>query len=669
MVKVFLEESVELCITRLNTLIKGENRYKVLCPSEAFIKKLLAFYPHLATANLTTLSQLERELGNGFVPTEVAHIFPNFNLFCDPIIALMDYLKTLAEPERELVYDWLKREKIWAPKEATGETSRPYGTCLFFGSFSPKIGEELAQRFKPFFEDFIAIKRSFKPFRDVPLNSVKSYSVCNIQQEREYVRNAYNSGTNVIACHPENWLELFPSKHEVQRLQWIDYQEKATLGYLLPYLYTSNYDVEAREASIKALLDAQKCSGREDLLSLKNWLSLQDKTEELPFKLLDWPTEGLLGDFVRLLNASENSWNLPTFLESCPIKFTRRQFFAYLRRNVKHHAFEALIPWEDALYLPIKDGCFLHGVSEEPAHDAQCLSWFQEIEHRGGNLTVVIPELDEKSIPYTPLIPVTKASEVSESLPTESQKSSTFVLPPDCLKLSCKNWERFHVSPIRTWLDAILKAKKFDLIQPNTRARICGEWVHENLEFETQPKDLATWQASIVDKTRKRWQTLEKIFDKNVPVRLQQWHDWTRQLSLQMAQACSDLLDGSWSLQSEYILPKNVEHSGRIDLLATRANEASIVDFKTALDYAFTATKLNQGHGLQLLLYGRALEPYYKSIQLRVINGKCNNLVLDLNEISSNVQTIETWLKTIKGTGTYTDIPEETQDALPLCWQ
>lgn len=655
-------------MARLDTLIKAESHYKILCPSEAFIERLLTFCPHLPTANLTTLSQLEQELGNGFVPTEIVHIFSDHNPFCDPIIALIDYLKTLAESEQKLVCDWLKCEKIWTSELATGATLPIFKTCIFFGNFSPKTWNALAQRLKPFFENFVAIKRSFKPFRDVPLNSIKVHLVRNIQQEREYVRNAYHGSTNVIACHPENRLELFPSKHEVHRLQWIDYQERATLGYLLPYLYTSICDEKARGTSIKALLDAQKYSGREDLVSLKNWLSLQNETEKLPFTLLDWPMEGSLGDFVRLLNTSDSSWNLPTFLESCPIKFTRRQFFAYLRKNVKHYELEPLIPWEDALYLPIKNGCFLRGVSEAPEFDTQRLSWFQEIEHRGGSLTVVIPELDEKGIPYTPLIPITERAEVLEMLPAEAQKNSTFVLPPERLKLSCKNWERFRVSPIRTWLDAILKVKKFDLIQPNTRARICGEWVHENLEFETQPKNLKDWQASIENKAQKRWQKLEEIFDKKVPTRLQQWHDWTQHLSLRMAQACSDLLDGSWTLQSEYVLPKNAGHSGRIDLLATRAEEAVIVDFKTADDYAFTADKLNQGHGLQLLLYGRALEPYYKNILLRVVNGKCNNLVLDLNKITPNVQTIETWLKTIKTIGTYADIPEESQDALPLCW-
>ena len=206
------------------------------------------------------------------------------------------------------------------------------------------------------------------------------------------------------------------------------------------------------------------------------------------------------------------------------------------------------------------------------------------------------------------------------------------------------------------------------MIQSSTKAKICGEWVHENLGFETQPKNLETWQASIAEKAEKRWQTLELLFPEKVPDQLQQWHTRTYRLSLQMAQACNDLLDGSWKLQSEYVLPKNSENSGRIDLLATRSKEAVIVDFKTATDYTFTTGKLNKGHGLQLLLYGRALEPYCKSIQLRVINGNCDNLILDLHTISPEVNPIEAWLAEVKRTGIFTNLPEEKADTLPFCW-
>ena len=356
-------------------------------------------------------------------------------------------------------------------------------------------------------------------------------------------------------------------------------------------------------------------------------------------------------------------------LESCPITFTRRQFFAYLRRNTKHYLFGHLIPWEEALYLPIKNGHFLHGISENSESNEQRLAWFKEVENRGGALTIVVPELDEKGMPYVPLIPVVTKTEVTTQKVEKFDSAKEFILPKERLKFSCKNWERYRLSPVKTWLDVLLKTKKFDLIQPKTKARICGEWVHENLEFETQPKDLGAWQTSITQKAEKRWQTLEAIFTEKMPIQFQQWHTQTYHLSLQIAQACSDLLEGAWILQSEYVLPKSSKDSGRVDLLATRSHEAVIIDFKTAVDYTFTPGKINKGHGLQLLLYGRALESHYKKIQLRVINGNCANFILDLHTISPEVQDIEAWLKSVKGTGIYTDLPEENRNTLPLCWQ
>ena len=669
MVKVFLEESAELCMERLDTLIKEENSYRIVCPNETFIEKLVAFYPHLESKNLWTVSQLISELGFRPIPCEIANVFSLYSSFLDPTIHWMNGAKALSESEQKLAKNWLKNTGFVDWEDFSKDSANFCKMCIFFGPFNPGLLSELRSYWGPLFEKFFAIRRTFKLERNVQLTQIKGYSVRNIQQEREYIRNISEKNTNFIACHPESWLETFPSKNDHRHLRWLDYQEEGTLGYFLPYLYASNEDKDSRDANIKKLKNAQKYSHRDDLFSLKNWLSQQNETETLPLTRLNWPSKGTLGDFVQLLNACDNSWNLPKTLEYCPIEFSRRQFFAYLRSNAKHCTVKHLIPWEEALYLPIKNGCLLHGVSEDSESNTQRLSWFKEIISRGGSLTVVVPELDEKGMPYKPLIPnVVRIEETAQKIDS-SDSPKQFILPKDRLKFSCKNWERFHLSPVRTWLDVILKAKKFDLIQPNTKARICGEWVHENLEFTTQPKDLEAWKASIIEKAGKRWQVLEKIFAEKMPIQFQQWHTRTYHLSLQIAQVCSDLLDGSWTLQSEYVLPKNAENSGRIDLLATRSQEAVIVDFKTAVDYAFTPGQLNKGHGLQLLLYGRALEPYYERIQLRVINGNCANLTLDLHEISPEVRTIEAWLATIKRTGIYNDLPEEKRSTLPLCWR
>ena len=669
MVKVFLEESAELCRTRLDTLIKDENSYRILCPSESFIKKLVTFYPHLTTANLITFSQLISEWGYTPVPAEIANILSRPNPFLDTTLRWLEQAETLEKSERDFLENWLKEAGFWTFGSTSKPVTKPCKMCIYFGSFEPTLLNKLQEYLSSFFETMVVIRRIFKFEQKIQFSQIKSYEVRNVQQEREYVRNISKQNTHIIACHVENWLELFQSQSDIQRLRWLDYQENATLGYLLSYLYTSHVDKTSRDADIKKLQNAQKQCTRDDLCSVSNWLSLQGEAEDLPFTFLNWPLEGTLGDFVQLLSHSQITWNLPKSLEHCPIKFTCRQFFAFLRKNVKHYAYECIIPWEDAPYFPIKNGCFLHGVSEYSHFDGQRLSWLKDLENRGGNLMVITPALDEKNMPYTPLIaPNAKTEETTQKIDV-SEFPNQFILPKERLKLSCKNWERFRLNPIRTWLDVILKVKKFDLIQPNIQARICGEWVHENLEFEKQPKDLIDWQSSIAQKAEKRWKKFKALFDEKIPVQLQQWHTQTYRLSLRIAQACNDLLDGSWTLHSEYVLPKSAEHSGRIDLLATRFNQAVIIDFKTATNYAFTVAQVNNGHGLQLLLYGRALEPYYGNIQLRVINGNCDNLILDLNEISDTVESIEAWLKDTQASGVYMNLPKEEPSVLPLCWR
>lgn len=672
MVKVFLEESAELCMERLDTLIKEKDSYRIVCPSDVFIKKLTAFYPYLISENLRTLSQLWRELGNTPIPVELTNVFSKPNPFRDPTLQLLNDIKMLAESKQALVWDWLEREGFGNWKSIQKSSTNFFKTCIFFGFFDSKLLNELFQYLHPYFEDFFVVKRVLGQRRDIALMQIKGHKVRNIQCERECVRELSKKDVDFIVGHPENWIELFQCRNDMLRLSWIDYQEERTLGYFLSYVYTSVKNKKVRDCCIKNLKNAQRFCSREDLFPLMNWLSLQNEMKDIPFTHLNWPSEASLGDFVRQLNMDDAdtriSWNLPKALETCPLKFTRRQFFAYLRKNTKCYEIEHLIPWEDVLYLPINNGCFLHGVSEQPEFDRQRLTWFEEVENRGGSLMVIVPELDEKGAPYTSLVPaIGKAEPVVQKL--ENLKfPRELIIPTNHLKLSCKNWERFHLSPVRTWLDALVKVKKFDLIQPNIKARIYGEWVHENLAFEIQPKNLDVWQKSIAVKAENRWKTLRVLFE-TIPIQLQQWHIWTYHLSLRIAQTCVDLLEDSWHLQSECVLPKNSENSGRIDLLATRCDEAVIVDYKTAIDYIFTPGKLNKGYGLQLLLYGRALETHYKNIRLRVVNGNGENLTLDLNEISSKVETIENWLEEVKSTGRYANPPEEKRNTLPLCWR
>jgi hypothetical protein len=672
MVKVFLEKSAESCMERLNALMHEDSNYRIICPNAFFLKRLTIFYPNLTQKNLRTLSQLWCELGHTPIPKELTNLFAPINPFRDTTLQLIDGLKTLTKTENEMVNKWLTSEgfRTWEEISITNIFCK---NCIFFGPFSSALLNELCRYLKPFFEHFFAVKRMLKSTHLMPLKRTKGHKVYNIQQERECVRKLSKEDTDFIACHPENWVELFQINNDFLRFCWINCQEERTLGYFLPYIYATIEDKDRREACIKKLQKAQRACCCEDLLVLKEWLS-QNEIETIPFIDLDWPFEKPLGDFVHRLNtfpyetSSHVTWTLPKFLETCPIKFKRRQFFAYLRNNIKHYQLEHLIPWEEALYLPIKKGCFLHGVSEQPTSDIQILSWLSEVENREGNLIVLVPERDEKGMPYRPLIPAVEQPEGFAQKINKFSNSPDFILPIDYLKFSCKNWERFRLSPIKTWLDTLLKVKKFDLISANARARICGEWVHENLEFETQPQTLFDWQRMISDKAASRWQILKNAFEQNMATRFQQWHIWTLHLSLKIAQACSDLIGNDWQLQSEYVLPKNAENAGRIDLLATRSKEAIIVDYKTAIDYTFTVGKLNKGYGLQLLLYGKALETHYENIQLRAVNGNGEIFTMNLCEIEPKITIITDWLQKIKQTAIYINPPEEQPNTLPLCW-
>ena len=115
-----------------------------------------------------------------------------------------------------------------------------------------------------------------------------------------------------------------------------------------------------------------------------------------------------------------------------------------------------------------------------------------------------------------------------------------------------------------------------------------------------------------------------------------------------MSGACEDLLHDGWQLYSEYVLPKESSHTGRIDLLAVHEEKQKIavIDYKSGLNEPFTPRTLKSGYGWQLLLYGQAMQTLYPTyaVEMRMVlrTGEAKSLCLD--EVDDVFSEMNAWI-------------------------
>ena len=255
---------------------------------------------------------------------------------------------------------------------------------------------------------------------------------------------------------------------------------------------------------------------------------------------------------------------------------------------------------------------------------------------------------------------------------TNTQAKNTLRIPTELIHFSCKNWERFYLCPRKTWLEKILKAVSVPFYPTVSKALFLGESIHDNLIFSRQPRDLNAWEALIHQRSDVRLQRLCQCNGSGNISLLRQRHQRALEYSFTMAEACGEFLHDDWRLYSEYTLPQESSHTGRIDLLAVREKQRKItvIDYKSGLNENFTQKNLQSGHGWQLLLYGRAMQTLYPTyeVELRMILRTGEAKILRLDEVGDVVSQMNAWIVAFQQSGLYEDLPEENAETLPLAF-
>lgn len=670
MVKAFLCETTKDCISRLQMLMQGIQDVCVLFPSKHFYDQFTCFYPQIDSKFLFTTSKLLYELTGEEGAEEIACLFNEYDGSIDPNLFLLN-------PDFQEKLNNCANIGFLSENVLKSDHPFPYKNCILYGPFPTQLLKAFVERLGKIFSSIFIIKRGFDGNRSSLPTNIKSYHVENITAEKLWVQKRLQQDTKArfVSCRAHEFIPLFEEKFDSITLNWLTWQEWGTLGSFLIYLRSITHDTALFESYRKDLKEAYSQCLMEDFNVLQTYLLEHNKTWIKTFKRWLFPQKANVNEYIQVFHQAELASIFPEkfyeTLANCLLPCTKNQFFAYLRKRFKLNEQAALLNllhWEEAIYLPVKDCYFVHVISNT-GEDKQQLSWLAEVVNEGGEVEVCAPLLDEKGMTQKPLLEAnTKENYFDTFSPEKSTSVKGLALPKERVKFSCKAWERFYLCPRRTWLDVILKAEHASIDNHCLKAKLLGEWVHDNLQFNVSPSSLQDWQENISKKATDRWQKLTQLLNHSLPYIFTQWHLRALALSHKMAHACEDLFNEGWQLFSEYSLPKNAEHTGRIDLLAIKGKQAIIIDYKTAAHYAFTKQQISRGHGLQLLLYGRNLQKTYENIILRVIDKNGNNLTLNLSDISESVKDLELWMQNMISKGLYESIPEENGNTLPLCW-
>ena len=130
----------------------------------------------------------------------------------------------------------------------------------------------------------------------------------------------------------------------------------------------------------------------------------------------DFPASASVGDYITLLQNINppSEFANPSALKNCPLTVTKRAFFSYLRRLLQYRSgFEAdVLRWDEAAFLPVKEGFVPQAVSTGSGTDADVLAWMDEVSRRGGVLRLGVPLRDRNGEPLQPLFGKQTSSEL-----------------------------------------------------------------------------------------------------------------------------------------------------------------------------------------------------------------------------------------------------------------
>ena len=685
MVKVFLRESASACLEQLKALCSSLTHACILVPNRTCQKNCI----HFCTPNLPifTPSQWMEILGLRPLKFEESLFLNTYDPFDDPAINSTNLLQMYPDSFRQHWLNWMQENEIHHFSDSTQTCVKkfPFNAVILYGHFATnnrtiitKILQKLNVNCYQILYNNPHNYQENKNIKSVENSKYfQSISTKNITTERYFVQKFLEKNPNAVCVAlpglSYDFLVRTPTNKNLET--WLDWQEKGDLSCFLIYLknYLKN-DLNAfKEAKLK-LEQAFSVCLTADFTILQASILKKEKHWLENFKQGFWPMKTSFVNFIQVLQKVMPDDFNPFFLKlpSFPFTISKEEFFTYLRRliNNQEKALKTVKRLEEVLYFPFPEYLIPHCVKSNKESNNQCTcSFIASALLEGKKVTVCASQIDNKKETLQNLYLSQKIFEIALKSKVISKTKTNLSLPPKALQnLSCKNWERFYICPLQTWLETILKTQKSSLYYFRIKPKIIGEWVHENLQFDQNPNTLENWLQIIQKKADVRWRNLKQNFEKNdqnIPQVLKTWHKKSLFWAQQMAFACQDLL--SCELYSEWPLPTNAPFKGRIDLLAIKKNEAIIVDYKTAFHYLFTPKQINKGHGLQLWLYGTYLQSIGKSVYLRIIDRFGKSTQLDFDSTKPEVADIESWLNSVQKSGTYSHLPEEKKETLPLC--
>lgn len=417
-VRTLLATSSEESFEQLQTCIRGANSYGIVVPQAHFLEQFLRFYTEFPRERLYTPSTLLKASGLEPVPPEIACFGEHFDAFCDP---------SFLEFEDETCETWLKQQS-YAFWNFDLEVNVPFERCILFG-FSKKQQQCLASALKCF--ELFIFQRTFRQAEgNTPLN-VHLYphrSIADGYAWVERMKTEHPNTCGILLPNAKEWTTLFRKPPPKQALAWTDWQEEGTVGSFLAYVQTT-VDFKTLEAWQKDCDEAFRDCLTEHFETLREHLLQEGKTWIEPFECCDWSASDTVGNYTTLLqniHPPSEFLNL-SVLQTCPFVVTKRAFFSYLRRLLQYRSgFEAdVLRWDEAAFLPIKDGFIPQAVSTGSGTDADVLAWMDEVSRRGGVLRLGVPLRDRNG---DPLQPLAEKQTPSELIGTEDPLSAEMVV-------------------------------------------------------------------------------------------------------------------------------------------------------------------------------------------------------------------------------------------------
>lgn len=650
MVKVILCESLQSCLQQLQNICRSQAPYCILFPNTHFLEKFCHLCPKVDATHFRTPALLLQECG--YVP-----LTPAEACLLNSIIYDGREDPTLLT----LPSEWQWENK--SPRTWTALTSQSHGltlsTLCFFGPWSPGARAKVAQHFQNSETYLVHIKRIF-PETSAP-REVAMEALPSVGAEFFWIQQRWRPEEQPLVALPHAMIQALGQKQPSFSAQaWIDWQAQPTLGYFLIYLRTCidaqlfpAYAKELKEAQQQCLTDRFEPIYRALLQNKKTWIAPFTLLLKTPPDKIEAILPSEFRPFVGLIRQAT---------EKLPLK----DLWPFLRRLLQQQSgyFSNYISWGEAIYLPLDTAVVPHAIRFREEDDEPIQQWLLEMSVQGAHLQLCYPECDEAGMALQPLLPPGPASQPPVSFRKTHPPKDTLELPLP-ITLSCKAWERFALCPRKTWLESIMRTEDFSIENFPSKAKFIGETVHRYLDFRNPPQLEEEWVQSIRKKAEKHWEnTLQKV----ETVCLWQWQQCALQISLKMAHRAAEFLTPSTQCFSEWVLPQDAPYTGRIDLLvADRSRKiAYVFDYKTSAHYTFSAAQIDKGSGLQLLLYGQCLKQYFDTVFLVVIHRNGEKTILPFEKI--NAPHILSWLHQVQTTGVYSSLPDETIEALPLCY-